>query len=371
MSTEKKYKVIIAGGGTGGHIFPAVAIAQGLQNELKDHVEILFVGAKGRMEMEKVPALGYKIIGLEVSGFQRGQILKNLSLPFKLLKSFFQARKVIKDFNPDIVIGVGGYASGPVLFLAGISGIPTVIQEQNSFPGITNKLLSKKAKRIFVAYDSMEKFFPKEKIVQTGNPIRQDINRTLPTKEEALAFFNLEASKQTILVIGGSLGARTINQSIETNLQQIKSANYQLIWQTGKLYFEGVMNRIAGQSLDGIVVRAFLKEMDMAYAAADVIVSRAGALSISELCVVGKPIILVPSPNVSEDHQTKNALALVNKAAAIMVKDVESVEKLVPVVLHLLEDKQKMEELAVGIKALAKTTATQNIVAEILAIAKK
>ncbi|MBX7226073.1 MAG: undecaprenyldiphospho-muramoylpentapeptide beta-N-acetylglucosaminyltransferase [Chitinophagales bacterium] len=371
MSAEKKYKVIIAGGGTGGHIFPAVAIAQGLEQKLGEAVEILFVGAKGRMEMEKIPALGYDIVGLEVAGFQRGQILKNLSLPFKLFKSFFQARRVIKSFQPNIAIGVGGYASGPLLFVANLAGIPIVIQEQNSFPGITNKILSKKARKIFVAYDHMEQFFPKEKIMLTGNPIRQDINRTLPSKEEALKFFGLEAEKKTILVIGGSLGARTINQSIEPNLSVIQSAGYQLIWQTGKLYYEGVLERIAGQDMKGIVVREFLKEMDMVYAAADIIISRAGALSISELCVVAKPVVLVPSPNVSEDHQTKNALALVDKSAAMMVKDIEAKEMLIPTALSLLNNQQKMDELSAGIKLLAKTAATQNIVEGILAIARK
>jgi len=355
------YKFIIAGGGTGGHIFPAVAIA----DALKQHVpscEILFVGASGRMEMEKVPQAGYKIVGLEVVGLQRSLTIKNLWFPFKLLKSLFQAFKVVRNFKPDACIGVGGYASGPVLFIATLLGIKIFIQEQNSYPGITNKILSRFAKKIFVAYDNLNQFFKENKIVLTGNPVRKDITATLPEKTEALTFFNLKANKKTILIIGGSLGARTINESIEKNIELFAQNEIQLLWQTGKVYYDGIIDRTKNKDLTDVKIHQFIREMNMAYSAADIIISRAGALSISELCIIGKPTILIPSPNVSEDHQTKNAMALVNKNAAVLVKDTEAKEKLGTVVLELMKDEIKLNQLSENIKTLAKTNAANDIV---------
>lgn len=369
MSTVKTH-IIIAGGGTGGHIFPAVAIAQGLEKRLGSNLELLFVGAKGRMEMEKVPALGYKIKGLEVAGFQRSFSTKNLILPFKIIKSIFQAFRIIRTFKPKLAVGVGGYASGPMLFVAAICGVPIVIQEQNSYPGITNKILSRWAKRIFVAYDGLDVFFDKEKIQFYGNPIRKDIAGILPSKEIATSFFKLDKNKQTILVIGGSLGARTLNQSVEPFLSQIEEQNYQLIWQTGKLYFDTIQNRVGDKTDNGIITTEFLMRMDMAYAAADIIISRAGALSISELCIIGKPVIFVPSPNVSEDHQTKNAMALVDKNAAILVKDGEAKEKLLPIAFDLLKNETSMVNLSAQISKLAKPTASEDIVNGIISLIK-
>lgn len=370
MSTLKKYRVIIAGGGTGGHIFPAVAIAQGLEKKLGNDLDLLFVGAKGRMEMEKVPALGYKIIGLEVAGFQRSFSLKNFILPFKIIKSLFQAIGVIRKFKPNLAIGVGGYASGPMLFVAALFGVPIVIQEQNSYPGITNKILSKWAKKIFVAYDGLDIFFDKEKIEWCGNPIRKDISGTLPNREIANQFFNLNPNKKTILVIGGSLGARTLNQSVEAKISEIKSNNYQLIWQTGKLYYDAILHRNKMEEGDGIIITDFLKQMDMAYACADIIISRAGALSISELCLVGKPVVFVPSPNVSEDHQTKNAMALVKKEAAVLVADKDANKILIDKTFDLLNDDLQMKHLGTQILKLAKPNASEEIVNGILTLIK-
>lgn len=361
----KTYKFIIAGGGTGGHIFPAVAIADALKQHLPDS-EILFVGASGRMEMEKVPQAGYKIIGLEVVGLQRSLTLKNLLFPFKLLKSLFQAFKVVRNFKPDACIGVGGYASGPVLFIATLLGIKIYIQEQNSYPGITNKILSKFARKIFVAYDNLNGFFRPEKIVLTGNPVRKDISGVLPAKEDALQFFGLQEDKKTILVIGGSLGARTINEAIEKNLDVFTNNGIQLLWQTGKIYYDGILDRTKGKDTAAVKIHQFIREMNMAYSAADMIISRAGALSISELCIVGKPVILIPSPNVSEDHQTKNAMALVNKHAAVLMKDNEAKEKLGDVVSDFIKDEQRLHEFASNIRKLAKTNAANEIVEEII-----
>ena len=369
MSLEKT-NIIIAGGGTGGHIFPAVAIAQGLEKKLGSSLELLFVGAKGRMEMEKVPALGYKIVGLEVAGFQRSFSFKNMILPFKIIKSIFQAFSIIRTFKPKLAIGVGGYASGPMLFVAAICGVPIVIQEQNSYPGITNKILSKWAKKIFVAYEGLDVFFDKEKIQFYGNPIRKDITGNLPNKETAAKFFNLNPNKPTILIMGGSLGARTLNQSVEPFLNDIINKDYQLIWQTGKLYFEAINNRIGNLSEKGVVITEFLMNMDMAYSMADIIISRAGALSISELCIIGKPVIFVPSPNVSEDHQTKNAMALVNNEAALLVKDNEAVEKLLPTAFELIQNKDKCNKLSLQIKTLAKPNASEDIVNGIMSLIK-
>jgi UDP-N-acetylglucosamine--N-acetylmuramyl-(pentapeptide) pyrophosphoryl-undecaprenol N-acetylglucosamine transferase len=361
----KTYKFIIAGGGTGGHIFPAVAIADSLKQK-QPNCEILFVGANGRMEMDKVPQLGYKIVGLEVVGLQRSFTFKNLLFPFKLLKSLFQAYKVIRNFKPDACIGVGGYASGPVLFIAALLGIKIFIQEQNSYPGITNKILSKFAKSIFVAYDNLNTFFNSEKIILTGNPVRKDITTALPLKSDAIAFFNLKEDKKTILIIGGSLGARTINEAIEKNIDLFTQNNTQLLWQTGKIYYDGIIERTKDKNLSEVKIQQFIKEMNFAYSAADIIISRAGALSISELCIVGKPAVLIPSPNVSEDHQTKNAMALVNKNAAIIIKDTEAKDKLGEVVLNLLNDKDKLNDLSVNIKALCKINASDEIVNEII-----
>ncbi len=365
MALQSTYKFIIAGGGTGGHIFPAIAIADSLKQQ-QPNCEILFVGASGRMEMEKVPQAGYKIIGLEVVGLQRSLTLKNLMFPFKLLKSLFQAFSVIRNFKPNACIGVGGYASGPVLFIAALLGVKIFIQEQNSYPGITNKILSKFAKKIFVAYDNLNAFFNTNKIILTGNPVRKDITAVLPTKQEALSFFNLKENKKTILIIGGSLGARTINESIEKNIDLFTENNIQLLWQTGKIYYDGIIERTKDKKLSEVKIHQFIKEMNMAYAAVDIIISRAGALSISELCIVGKPTILIPSPNVSEDHQTKNAMALVNKNAAVLIKDIEAKEKLGNEVLALLRDENKLNNLSNNIKTLAKTNAANDIVTEII-----
>ena len=364
-SNLKKYKYIIAGGGTGGHIFPAIAIADALKQQQAD-CEILFVGANGRMEMEKVPQAGYKIIGLEVVGFQRSFTFKNLLFPFKLLKSLVQAFKIVRAFKPDACIGVGGYASGPVLFISALSGIKLFIQEQNSYPGITNKILSKFANKIFVAYDNLNNFFKADKIILTGNPVRVDITNNLPSRIEALSFFNLDKNKKTILIIGGSLGARTINESIEQHIDLFNQNDLQLLWQTGKIYYDGIIERTKNIDISDIKIYQFIKEMNMAYAAADIIISRAGALSISELCIIGKPCILIPSPNVSEDHQTKNAMALVNKNAAVLVKDADAKENLGNIILPLMNDEMKLKELSNNIKALAKTNAANEIVMEII-----
>lgn len=362
---NKNQRYIIAGGGTGGHIFPAVAIADALK-QAQPECEILFVGASGRMEMEKVPQAGYEIVGLEVVGLQRSLTLKNLLFPYKLLKSLAQAFRVLRNFKPAACIGVGGYASGPILFIAAFLGIDIFIQEQNSYPGITNKILSKFAKKIFVAYDGMEHFFKKVKIVLSGNPVRIDITGNLPSKKEALQFFGLEENKKTILVIGGSLGARTINEATEINIDFYHQNHLQLLWQTGKIYYDDIIQRTQDKFSTEIKIHQFIKEMNVAYAAADIIISRAGALSISELCIIGKPTILIPSPNVSEDHQTKNAMALVQKNAAILVRDVDAKDKLSIEVLNLIKDENKQKMLAENIKKLAKQNAATEIVQDIL-----
>jgi len=358
------YKFIISGGGTGGHIFPAIALANELMVNYPDS-EILFVGAKGKMEMKKVPEAGYKIKGLEIVGLQRRLTIKNLFFPFKLLKSLSDAKKIIKEFNPDIVIGVGGYASGPTLRVAGKLGIPTLIQEQNSYAGLTNKLLAKNAKKICVAYDGMDVFFPKQKIVLTGNPVRNDILNTTAKKALSLTHFGLNPNLKTILIIGGSLGARTINESIKDKLKQIKACNVQLLWQTGSYYFSSMKSAVEREGCLNVFPQEFIRKMDFAYAVSDVIISRAGALSVSELCIVGKPVILVPSPNVSEDHQTKNAKSLVDKKAAIHVNDVDSHTKLVELALELVDNERFCKELSTNIKKLAKPNAAKEIVLEI------
>jgi len=358
----KVYRVLISGGGTGGHIFPAVAIANKLMQQ-NEKFEILFVGANGRMEMQKVPAAGYKIVGLDIAGIQRSLSLKNLLLPFKLLNSLRKAGQIISDFKPDVAVGVGGYASGPTLYMATRRRIPCVVQEQNSYPGITNKLLAKRVRKICVAYEGMDKFFPKDKIVVTGNPVRQEIVRMNVSREESLAHFNLKTDKKTILVIGGSLGARTVNESIEGGLKKFSDAGVQVIWQTGKGFHERAKN--AASDMENICVRDFINRMDYAYSAADIILSRAGAISISELCLVAKPCILIPSPNVSEDHQTKNAMALVKNNAAQMVMDMDARAKLPDAAIALMNDEGKRKILSDEIKKLAKPDADQQIVDEI------
>lgn len=357
---KQSINIIISGGGTGGHIYPAIAIA----NEIKvryPEANILFVGAKDKMEMEKVPQAGYEIKGLWISGIQRKLTLKNLMFPFKLLSSLWKAYRIIGKFKPDVAVGTGGFASGPTLMVANRKGIPTLIQEQNSYPGITNRLLGKKAQKICVAYDNLERFFSEEKIIKTGNPVRQDLLFIHTKIEEGKDFFELDTSKKTILVLGGSLGARKINQLVEANLDFFKKQGVQLIWQCGKLYFEEYKKY---DELENVQVHQFLNRMDLAYAAADFIVSRAGASSVSELCIVGKPTIFIPSPNVAEDHQTKNAKSIADKHGALVVKENEL--DTFPVVLEtLLKDKGKQESLSENINELALPNATSNIVNEI------
>ncbi|HEU0227129.1 MAG TPA: undecaprenyldiphospho-muramoylpentapeptide beta-N-acetylglucosaminyltransferase, partial [Arachidicoccus soli] len=320
-------RLIISGGGTGGHIFPAIAIANRVKLEFPD-AEILFIGAEGKMEMKKVPEAGYKIIGLPIRGLQRKLSPQNLSLPFKVLASLKKAKKIIADFKPEVVVGVGGYASAPTLYVASKMKIPTVIQEQNSFPGKTNRFLSKRVSKICVAYHNLEQFFPKEKIILTGNPVRQSVIQKMD-KRESINTFELNPNRKVILAVGGSLGARTINECLLNNFQAIQDSGMQLIWQCGSAQFKLMQESLSGKNTNGIVLTKFIDKMEEAYAAADVIVSRAGAIAISELSIIGKPIILVPSPNVAEDHQTKNAMALVNEDAAILIKDSEAREKLI------------------------------------------
>jgi UDP-N-acetylglucosamine--N-acetylmuramyl-(pentapeptide) pyrophosphoryl-undecaprenol N-acetylglucosamine transferase len=362
----KKLKVIISGGGSGGHVFPAIAIANEFKKQRPD-AEILFVGAKGKMEMEKVPKAGFPIKGLWISGFHRKLTLRNLMFPFKLVSSLFKAFGIIQSFKPDVVIGVGGYASGPTLQVATMKGIPTLIQEQNSFPGITNRLLAKKVNRICVAYEGMNKFFPEEKIRLTGNPVRQDIVELTDKKEEGLKHFGLVQNKRTILLFGGSLGARTLNDSMAANKDLLeKNQNVQVLWQAGKLYIEE-FNQSATAQLDNVKILPFIDRMDLAYAMADVVICRAGALTISELCLVGKPAILIPSPNVAEDHQTMNAKALSTKDAGILVAD-KNAKKMLEQALHVLDNEQVMNDLKKNIRKLAKANAATNIVSEILKI---
>lgn len=365
----KLNKVIISGGGTGGHIFPAVAIADEIKRRNPD-VDILFVGAEGKMEMEKVPQAGYKIIGLTISGFQRKITFSNFMLPIKILKSIIKAKRIIKEFKPQVVIGVGGYASGPMLKAATMQGIPTLVQEQNSFAGKTNKILSRKVTTICTAYDGLERFFPKEKIVQTGNPVRFDVVQIEGKRSEAFEYYNLDPTKKTLLIIGGSLGARTLNESVLTHLDVLIEKDVQVLWQCGKLYFDKLQDDLKDRNLKGIHLTQFIARMDLAYAMADTVISRAGAISVSELCLVKKPTILVPSPNVAEDHQTHNAMALVKKVAALLVKDSEAKEHLIPTALKLLVDNDLQKELELNIEALAKPNATSDIVNEIEKIAK-
>ena len=358
-------RIIISGGGTGGHIYPAIAIANALK-AIDPNTEILFVGAEGKMEAEKVPKAGYKIVLLPIVGIERAFSAANLAFPFKLMKSLLKARSVINDFKPDVAVGVGGFASGPLLMVASLMGVPTLVQEQNSYAGITNKLLAKRAKKICVAYPNMEAFFPNDKLQLTGNPVRKDIVDAAKKRPEALAHFGLSPNRQTLLVIGGSLGARTINESIEAGLKTFVEQGYQILWQTGKPYYEKA--KMAVEALENRHVKAFdfIYEMDLAYAAADVVVSRAGALSVSELCLVAKPCILVPFPFASEDHQTKNATSLVAQNAALLVIDAHAKAELVQTTLSLLNDPQKQQELSTNIQKLAKPYAAQEIAEEVL-----
>ena len=370
-----KIKIILSGGGTGGHIYPAVAVAEALQRRLGDGVELLFVGAEGKMEMEKIPALGYRIEGLPVAGLQRRLTARNLSLPFKVAASLRKARRVIRSFGADVVVGFGGYASAPVLWSAQRMGIPTLIQEQNSYAGVTNKLLASRARRICVAYEGMERFFPKERIVMTGNPLRGRFAEgadPAARKAEALAYFGLEADKPVVLVVGGSLGTRTLNNMMKANVERITAeGRLQVIWQTGKFYEREMTEFMQGRSSEGIWRGAFIDRMDLAYAAADVVVGRSGAGTVSELCLIGKPAIFVPSPNVAEDHQTKNALALVDKGAAIYVKDVEAKEKLLPVALETIANPEKLQDLSKNIAKLALPDSATIIAKEVLKLIKK
>jgi len=354
------YKFILSGGGTGGHIYPAIAIANELKIQFPD-AEFLFVGAQDKMEMQKVPQAGYEIKGLWIAGLQRKLTLQNLMFPLKLATSLLESRRIIRQFKPNVVIGTGGFASGPLLQAAGQAGIPTVIQEQNSFPGITNKLLSRRANAICVAYENLERFFPKEKIVLTGNPVRQDLIDIVTKKEEAIAFYGLDPNKKTLLVLGGSLGARRVNQLIEKELHTMLSQDVQIIWQCGKLYFEDYKKH----NQQNVRVVDFIERMDFVYAAADVIISRAGASSVSELCIVGKPVIFIPSPNVAEDHQTKNAQAIVDAKGAILLKESELDSQFSIVFEALLKDHGKQTQLSDNIKKLAMPNATKVIVEQI------
>lgn len=357
-------KVILSGGGTGGHIFPALAIANEIRKR-NPNAKILFVGALGRMEMEKIPAAGYDIIGLPVMGFPRKPSMKTFTFFRHLLKSASLAKKIIKDFNPQIAIGVGGYASGPLLRAAANKKIPTLIQEQNSYAGITNKLLSKKVNSICVAYDKMDRYFPGEKIVFTGNPVRENLIQNLQNKKEALEYFGLKEDVKVILIVGGSLGARSVNNSVLKNIKSIAKSGVQVIWQTGAIYFDRIQNELKENKPENLQIHQFLSRMDFAYSVADLVISRAGAGTISELCLVGKPTVLVPSPNVSEDHQTKNALALVDKEAALLVRDNEINEKLFPLAFQVVNDKVRCDKLSENIKLLAKPEATKTIVDEV------
>jgi len=359
-------RVIISGGGTGGHIFTAIAIANALKEKCAGQVEILFVGAEGRMEMEKVPAAGYKIEGLWISGLQRKLSIKNLAFPFKVISSLLKAKKIMKNFRPDAVVGTGGYASGPMLRVASKAGIPTIIQEQNSYPGITNRILSQQVNRICVAYDGMEKYFPKSKIILTGNPVRQDILKLDGKRPRAAEFFKLDQEKQTILVIGGSLGARTLNESMLAGLEVFSKEGIQLIWQTGKSFFSKAEEAVEPYAEKGIRAFDFISKMDYAYAMADVVISRAGASSVSELCLVKKASLLVPSPNVAEDHQTKNAQALVTHQAAILIKDEEAGKELVPQAIALVKNEDARKKLETNISKMAFADSAMVIANEIL-----
>lgn len=361
-------RVIISGGGTGGHIFPAVSIANAIKALCPD-AKILFVGALGRMEMQRVPAAGYEIKGLPIQGFDRKNLLKNIKVLYKIWQSQRMAKKIIKDFRPQVAVGVGGYASGPTLNMAAAKGIPCLLQEQNSYAGVTNKLLAKKAAKICVAYEGMERFFPADKIMMTGNPVRQQLLDTTISHEDAIRSFGLDPTKKTVLIVGGSLGARTLNESVLQHLDHIRESQVQFIWQTGKFYSAEISERMKGQDVPNLTITDFISDMGAAYKAADLVVSRAGAGSISEFCLLGKPVILVPSPNVAEDHQTKNALALVNKQAALYVKDVEAAKILLPLAIDTAKDDAKLQSLHENILKMALPNSADIIAKEVINLA--
>ncbi len=368
---ERNLRIIISGGGTGGHIFPAISIANAIK-QLEPTANILFVGALGRMEMQRVPDAGYDIKGLPVCGFDRKHLWKNIKVLYKLWQSRRLAKAIIKEFKPNAAVGVGGYASGPTLNQCASLGVPYLIQEQNSYAGVTNKLLAKRASKICVAYEGMDRFFPSDKIILTGNPVRQNILQNNISKADARKAFQLAPEKKTILIIGGSLGARTINESILQHLSDIRNSDVQFIWQTGKVYKEAIAKRLEGEEpLANLHITDFISDMASAYAAADMVISRAGASSISEFCLLGMPVILVPSPNVAEDHQTKNALALVNKQAAVYVKDAEAPEKLINTALSIVNDESKLNELHQNILGMALKNSAERIAEEVLKIAKQ
>ena len=363
-------RVIISGGGTGGHIFPAVSIANAVK-ALRPDAKILFVGALGRMEMQRVPAAGYEIKGLPIQGFDRKNLLKNIKVLYKIWQSQRMAKKIIKDFRPQVAVGVGGYASGPTLNMAAAKGIPCLLQEQNSYAGVTNKLLAKKAAKICVAYEGMERFFPADKIMMTGNPVRQQLLDTTISHEDAVRSFGFDPAKKTVLIVGGSLGARTLNESVLQHLDHIRQSNVQFIWQTGKYYSAEISERMKGQDVPNLTITDFISDMGAAYKAADLVVSRAGAGSISEFCLLGKPVILVPSPNVAEDHQTKNAMALVNKQAALYVKDAEAAKILLPLAIDTAKDDAKLQSLHENILKMALPNSADIIAKEVIKLSEK
>ena len=367
---QRKLKVIISGGGTGGHIFPALAIANAIR-KLNPETDFLFVGAQGKMEMEKVPAAGYKIEGLWISGIKRELTIDNLSFPFKVLSSVSKALRIIREFKPDVAVGVGGYASGPLLYAASLKNIPCLIQEQNSYPGITNKILAKRVQKICVAYDGMEKYFPKEKILLTGNPVRENVLKIEGKRQEAFSFFRLNPDKKTILVVGGSQGARSINRSILAGLSEIRQADVQVVWQTGKLFYDEAQNAVSSAGMENVRVFDFISQMDFAYAAADLIVSRAGASTVSEILLVGKPSVMVPLPTAAEDHQTKNIEAMVRKNAALMVRDADASAQLVATALATLSNEQLLKSLAANAAAQALPNSAEKIAGEVIALASE
>ena len=368
---DDKLRIIISGGGTGGHIFPAVSIANAIRAKHPD-AEILFVGALGRMEMQRVPAAGYEIVGLPICGFDRKNMLKNVSVLFKVWKSQRMAKSIIRKFRPMAAVGVGGYASGPTLNECAKHGIPCLIQEQNSYAGVTNKLLAKKVQRICVAYDGMERFFPADKIMKTGNPVRQALLDTKLTREEAVASFGLDPGKKTVLIVGGSLGARTMNESVMQHLDEIKASGVQFVWQTGKYYNASINERLKGRTdLPMLKVTDFISDMGAAYKAADLVISRAGASSISEFCLIGKPVVLVPSPNVAEDHQTKNAMALVDKGAALYVKDADAPAEVISLAVKTVKDDARLASLSANIRKLGLPDSADVIADEVVRLARK
>ena len=368
---KEELRVIVSGGGTGGHIFPAISIAGAIKAKCPN-AEILFVGAEGRMEMQRVPAAGYRIEGLPICGFNRKNVISNVKVVYKIMLSRYRARKIIKDFCPMAVVGVGGYASGPTLNVAESMGIPTLLQEQNSYAGVTNKLLAKGASKICVAYDGMEKFFPAEKIMKTGNPVRQSLLEGNISRRDALVSLGLNPDKKTVLIVGGSLGARTINDSVLSHLVLIRQSGIQFVWQTGKYYSEQIAEELGRRGKpENLIVTDFITDMATAYAASDIVISRAGAGSISEFCLLGKPVVLIPSPNVAEDHQTKNALALVEKNAALYVKDSEAKMMLIPLVINTLDQPSKLEELSTNIKKLALYNSAEVIADEVIKLAEE